>query len=351
MTDKILNNKLTIIEIIGKGVYGTTYKVNLNDKLYALKKQKILDEDKKKDINKNIWRELEFYKWVNKLDKNNQIFFNKLYDFNIIDSCKFNQERIFIDNSIKKLDKSHTCIEMLFDLKDGNIINLNLNNKQKMSLLIQIIYAIYLMRKNKWIHRDIHPGNICYKRIDNNSYITIKLDKTYKIPSYGYIFSLIDMGFIYNYKFIKTKKEKDGFNKNYDFNFDLWCLIEDYCLNGFSNAVSIKKNNINTQTFPKKLIKFIYMNDKLLYNKIKFIMININDIYSKEFNNLENNKKIDNLFMYEFNQFVKIYKPEVFYQELGIKYEDNLFDINILEFIKLNCNNMKFIISELIKLI
>ena len=48
MTDKILNNKLTIIETIGKGVYGTTYKVSYNNKLYALKKQKILDEDKKK---------------------------------------------------------------------------------------------------------------------------------------------------------------------------------------------------------------------------------------------------------------------------------------------------------------
>ena len=80
-------------------------------------------------------------------------------------------------------------------------------------------------------------------------------------------------------------------------------------------------------------------------------MININDNYNKEFNNLENNKKIDDLFIYEFNQFVKIYKPDVFYQELGINYEDNQFDTNILEFIKLNTNNMDFMIKELIKLI
>ena len=346
-----MDNKIIILNTIGKGVYGTTYKVSYNNKLYALKKQKILDSDKKKDLNKSIWREIEFYKWVNKLDKNNQIFFNKLYNFNIIDFCKFNQDRIFIDANIKKLDKSKTCIDFLFDLKDGNIINLNLNYKQRMSLLIQILYSIYLMRKNKWIHRDIHPGNICYKRVDNNSYINIKLDKTYKIPSYGYIFSLIDMGFIYNYKFIKTKKEKDGFNKNYDFNFDLWCLIEDYCLNGFTDAISIKKNKINIKKFSFKIIKFIYTNNKLLYNKIKFIMINMNEKYNKDFNNLENNKRIDELFIYEFNQFIKIYNNELYYKKLNIKQQDNLFDINILEFIKINKNNMEFMLKELIKLI
>ena len=75
----------------------------------------------------------------------------------------YNTEKASNDNNIKLLDKSHTCVELLLDLKDGNITNLRLNDNQKMSLLIQMIYAIYLMRKSKYQHRDIHPANICYK--------------------------------------------------------------------------------------------------------------------------------------------------------------------------------------------
>ena len=96
-----MDNKIIILKELGKGVYGTTYKVTKDDKIYALKKQKILDSDAKKDISKSIWREIEFYKWVRKLKSNQQHFFTILYDYTINNTCNFKQDRIYVDNNIK----------------------------------------------------------------------------------------------------------------------------------------------------------------------------------------------------------------------------------------------------------
>ena len=71
----------------------------------------------------------------------------------------------------------------------------------------------------------------------------------------------------------------------------------------------------------------------------------------KTFIKLEKNKKIDELFAYNFNQYVKIYNPKKYYSLLGINYIDNLFDSNLLEFIKVNYNNMEFLIKNLIKIL
>ena len=139
---------------------------------------------------------------------------------------------------------------------------------------------------------------------------------------------------------------KKEFKKIYDFNFDLWCLLEDYCLNGYINSVEIKKNNIDLVKFNKKLPYLIYNSDFILYSKIKYVMQN-----HKEFSRLEKNKKIDELFAYDFNQYVKIYNPKKYYKLLGIDYVDNLFPANLLEFIKINYNNMEFMIKNLIKIL
>ena len=112
------------INEIGNGFWGITYKVEYNNQLYALKKQKVL--------NRNIksLEELKFYKWINKLKKSDRVFFMPLYKYNIIDDCKLDINRITTNKETHKMDKSKYCIEFLLDLKDGNITELNLNNQQ-----------------------------------------------------------------------------------------------------------------------------------------------------------------------------------------------------------------------------
>ena len=309
-----------------------------------MKIQKILDKDIKKNLKISIWRELEFYRFINKLNKKDQIFFTKLIDYEIVNDCNFKQDRIFVDKETINLDKSKSCLYLCLELKDGNISSINLDERERKSLLIQILYAIYLMRKKGWMHQDIHPANICYKEVDKNSYVKITVNKkTYKIPTYGYIFSLIDYGFVINNSMSTDKK---AYKYNFKYNTDLLWFIEDYCLNGYYNAREINKNKINIKKLPLKIIKFVKENDNILYNKIKYILTNI---YLYDFNKML--KKKDQIFFYNFMQFVKIYSPDIYYQVLEIRYTDNLFSEKLLEFIKFNYDNMEFIISEIIKLL
>ncbi len=337
-------DKYNIIKKIGNGAYGTTYKVEYNNKYYALKKQKILESDTKKNLNSNIWREIEFYKWINKLNKDDQIFFMKLYEFNIEKSCDLNQE---IDN--KQLNRSKICLNLLVDLKDGVLKDLNLSKNQNNSLLIQMLYIIYLLRKSNWIHHDIHPGNIGYKIVDEDMKLTIRINnKLFKIPTYGYIFSLIDYGMCSNKKILKKSIEKKNYKLNYSLNFDLWCFLEEYSFNYYKNINELKKNNINLKKLHEIITKYVYENNKLLYEKIKFIMIHTNKSLEPKFKLLERKNNYDYLISYDFAQYVQIYSNQTYYNILNITYNDNMYNNNLLEYIKMNKDNIDSLLINLL---
>ncbi len=343
-------DKYNIIEEIGKGVYGTTYRVEYNDKIYALKKQKILEKNMKRNLNSNIWRELEFYKWIDKLDKRDRIFFMRLYQHFFEENCKLEQKRNFKTKELKELDKSKHCINLVLDLKEGTLDKIHLNETEKKSLLIQILYIIYLLRKDNWMHRDIHPGNIAYTKVSRDTQLEIKINNNkYKINTHGYIFSLIDYGFCLNKKHIKNIKEKKEFEKSFNMNFDLWCFIEDYCLNNYTNGIILRENKINTKNFHKDLIKHIYKDNKLLYEKIKFIMTNNNNLQNKLYFDFEKHKKLNFILTYNFSQYVQIYESELYYDILNINYQENQYSKNVLEFIKIYYDKMDKLIDILAK--
>jgi serine/threonine protein kinase len=338
-------NKYNYIKKIGNGLYGTTFEVEYNDVKYALKKQKILEKDIEKNLNLSIWREIEFYKWINNLNETDKKYFMKLYDWNFEENCELEQERSFSNKLLKDLDKSNYCLNLIVDLKDGTLDKLNLKEDESKSLLIQILYAIYLLRKSGWIHGDIHPGNIGYKKIDYDTMLKAKINnKTYKFKSYGYQFSLIDYGGCINKKFMKSKKEKKKYSELYLMNFDLWCFIEDYALNNYKNGIILRENKINTKKFHKDLLEYVYKNNRLLYEKIKFIMKDS----KKLFNKFE--KKIYFIELsYDFSHYVQIYEPELYYSLLKIKEEENKYSKDLLEYIKLNKSNIEKILLFLIQ--
>jgi hypothetical protein len=339
--------KYNIIKQLGKGAYGTTYKVEYNSKYYALKKQKILESDTKKNLNSNIWREIEFYKWINKLNSNDQVFFMKLYEYNIEKVCDLDQE---VDN--KELNRSKICLNLLVDLKDGVLENLTLSKEQNNSLLIQMLYINYLLRKSNWIHNDIHPGNIGYKIVDTNTKLNIKINnKSFKIPTYGYIFSLIDYGLCINKRLLKKSIEKKNYKINYSLNFDLWCFLEEYIFNHYSNINSLKKNNIDIKKMHDIITKYVYVNNKLLYEKIKFIMIHSNKSLESKFKLLETKNKYDYLISYDFSQYVQIYSNNTYYKVLELNYKDNIYNSNLLEYIKINKDKIDILLINLLNLI
>jgi hypothetical protein len=77
----------------------------------------------------------------------------------------------------------------MIDYTLGEIIN-SLSKQQIYSMIIQFSYIIYLLEKNKYIHGDIHQYNIGVV-LTKKKYIKIF---QYNVPTYGYLYKLIDFG-------------------------------------------------------------------------------------------------------------------------------------------------------------
>ena len=197
----------------------------------------------------------------------------QLYNYNIEDNCNMTLERVVNTAYTQNLNMSKTCVNYILDLKDGVLDDLKLNSNQIKSMIIQVLYMIYLMRKDKWMHLDIHPGNIGYTKISNNSKLTLKINnKKYKFNSYGYQFCLIDYGLCYNLKF-KVPKQVQYMKDNYTTNFDLWCLIQDVLLNGYNNYKDINRYQIDTYKSVDTLIYIFYNILVNLYNYFHLLLI------------------------------------------------------------------------------
>ena len=132
---KIDFDKIHIIKELGYGMYGTTYLAKYYNKLYALKIQHILEKDIVKDYKNEIWREMSLYNYINKLNKDDQLFFTKLYGYSIC-KCDHKQKRYGLSNTnpnykkIMKLDKSPWCIKYLTEYKGEYTLNLFLQKKK-----------------------------------------------------------------------------------------------------------------------------------------------------------------------------------------------------------------------------
>ena len=209
---KVDFDKVHIIKELGYGLYGTTYLVKYYNKLYALKIQHILKKNIVKDYNNEIWREMSLYNYINKLNKMNQSFFTKLYDYSIC-KCTHKQKRDFLTKThpmykkVMELDKSQWCIKYLTEYKGKYTLHLFLQKIKISSALaysftLQIAKIMLTLYKGGYSHNDMHSGNI----------MVIKTSKKYftlnnkKIPYCGYMLSAIDYGEVLHKKFgIKYK--------------------------------------------------------------------------------------------------------------------------------------------------
>ena len=260
---------------INKGRNGTVFRVTKGSKIYALKKQKIPEDIalelnlkfKNKitisDTTNNYLREIYFNKFINKKSKKH---FAVLYKYKIEESDfqhVLNDSYLNIKPDRKEKNdnnnKSKYTLTYLYDIKDGDLDSIFkiLNRNQFISMLIQILYALYLMHINDFFHNDISLKNICYKKTEL-PYIKIF---NFKIPTYGYIYSLIDFTSV----------------TSINFKYDDSKLLSMYLTNNSLN------DNIS-------LIVFLLNNDNFVDFLNKSIKNRINDF--KKYNNILLNKKI-----------------------------------------------------------
>jgi serine/threonine protein kinase len=199
--------KVHIIKELGYGLYGTTYLAKYNNKLYALKIQHILEKDSNKDYNNEIWREMSLYNYIKKINKEEQLFFTKLYNYSIC-KCDHKQKRDGLTKShpnykkIMELDKSPWCIKYLTEYKGKSTLYLFLQKKKISSKLaysfaLQIAKIMLILYKGGYSHNDMHFGNIMVTKTSKKYFILN--DK--KIPYCGYQLSSIDYGEVLHKKF------------------------------------------------------------------------------------------------------------------------------------------------------
>lgn len=189
-------NKFKIIKELGHGMNGVVFLTQYKKKKYALKIEHIYEKDIQKTSSSYIWREIFFCeKFANKYPEQ----FTTLYKYDIISDCDYKHNDNFLLNlkeSVSDISKSKYCIRRIYDLIDGTINNIiyKLSNKQISSFIIQLSYIIILLQKNGYSHGDIHFGNIGYIKT-TKKYVIILNNK---ILTHGYIFKLIDYGFVKN---------------------------------------------------------------------------------------------------------------------------------------------------------
>jgi len=293
-------------EKIDQGNSGVVYKINIKNKDYALKREKIinnklnklfklLSHNKKNMLNilldnstDNLFgvicREIYFNIFINKINKNHFLI---LYKYKI-NKCNNIEHQLTdsiknIQGDLLKYNQGLTykyCLDYIYDLKDGCLLTkiYKLDKKQIYSLIIQIVYALYLMHSNNFYHRDIHIKNICFVKT-SQKYINIF---DYKINTFGYIFSIIDYRRILNDDFKLNDSEKKeiietDLKYQDNLNFLTKCIynhntIMINLISKIINKIKLSKNEKNS--FDKKILNYrdVKYYIKNIKNSLKIII-------------------------------------------------------------------------------
>jgi serine/threonine protein kinase len=283
--------KYKIKNILGSGSTATTFLIKSNNKCYALRRQKIYknevleykDNFKNEKIientDKSFYRLIYFNKFINTINKNH---FTVIYEYNI-DKCKFTQPLTdWVQNNpdalkhYNALINSKYCFDIITDIKDGiiNDILYRLNNEQVYSCIIQIVFAFHLMHSNGFYHRDCNANNFMYKK---TSLKTIKI-LGMNIPTFGYLFSLIDYMDVISTKFKLSDSEMSDITiRNYKYEdmvrFLYSCIFHDDYI--YKNIINKLLNDKKLEYKYPEIEAFKYK--RLTYEDTKYYCLNIND--------------------------------------------------------------------------
>lgn len=281
---KILSN-YSIIQELGYGMFATVFKIKtLNKKKYALKIQHINKLDLKQNQKSSIWKEINFsINFANKYPTQ----FIKLYEYDFIKQCDVKQKYPFdiskfptsLQKKFNQLSISPYCVRMVYDLIDGNLYELDgkLSVKQIYSLIIQLTYSIQLLHSANYVHGDIHNRNIGW--IKTGKTTKIKLGKL-SIPTYGYIYKLIDYGMVMKKSDKMTKKEKKEYENNFE--NELVLLIHFMVDTSIYNYINENKIDMDFDANYKEFKRTRYYKLIRKYSANKYIQMFLFDILFPE---------------------------------------------------------------------
>lgn len=278
--------KYKIIKKIDEGYQTIIYLIEIKNKKYILKQYLILEE--KLNYRKNYWNEILVCKFIDKLKKNKQNFFMKLYDYKI-DKCKTRNYEYFDDIKNKLVKKkTNNCLNLILEHKGDPLSDFILKKKMKSTkmkycFLIQIIFILNILRKNGFVHNDVHSSNITFVKCSN----PIKILNNKIICKYRY--SLID----YEYSLHKKFRVKNQFvNEKLEINWDMLYFMRQIILQNNLLQDIYKKKQLKRIFIPKfkmEDIIVIYNKHKLVWNKIKNTLSMKGNQYINWFKTFESN--------------------------------------------------------------
>lgn len=121
-----------------------------------------------------------------------------------------------INLTINKFPISIICLEKCEDTLDAYMVDNDISVDEWSSILMQIIMILITYQKVfNFTHNDLHTNNIMYVST-SKKYLYYKFNNlTYKVPTYGKIYKIIDFGRAV-YKFNKFLYCSDSFHKDGD---------------------------------------------------------------------------------------------------------------------------------------
>lgn len=201
-----------IIKTLGNGMFGTTYLCKSEDgKLFARKVQKILHTRKTSPI----WREIDFFNYIDTLSSANKKFYMQMYSYEIIRDCKHKQILTFKPSGkmaklVADLDKSKLGIAYDNSYIEGKVLaefdTAPLSRKQILAFCLQIYKIVFTLYTGGYFHNDTHAANIIATKTTDTYFVI----RGHKIPYYGYQLVLIDYGEVASKKFEYNAAEKSG---------------------------------------------------------------------------------------------------------------------------------------------
>jgi hypothetical protein len=104
-----------------------------------------------------------------------------------------NEEELFV--TIPKFPVQVICMENCENTFDNLILDNDLTKEEWYSALMQIIMILITYQKAfAFTHNDLHTNNVMYNNTDKKFIYYCYKKKTYKVPTFGRIFKIIDFG-------------------------------------------------------------------------------------------------------------------------------------------------------------
>ena len=143
------------------------------------------DENPTSDTNQSSERDNDF---TSETDNNTEFT-----DVNSDSDDNIEEESLFL--TFPKFPVQVICMEHCENTFDNLIINDNLSDEEWFSALMQIIMILISYQKIfSFTHNDLHTNNIMYVPTNRKFLFYTYKKKTYKVPTFGKIYKIIDFG-------------------------------------------------------------------------------------------------------------------------------------------------------------